>query len=122
MSKQHKNASQRGKSFEKSFTKFLVDNGIPAKRVERISNFSISDTDVKIDNLPNLKIDCKSRATFASATLFEEDVIQRYCKEKSDRAVMPMKVKGMRGCYIMIQDSLFVEMLKSYIKDKSNAL
>ena len=120
MSKQHRNASARGKSFEKSFTKFLVDNDIPAKRVERINNYSVSDTDVKIDGFPEIHIDFKARKSFATYTLFEEYVLKRYC-QSGGWGVMPVKEKNQKGCYILIEDKFFVELLKLYIKEKNNA-
>lgn len=118
MPKQHRNAGIRGKNFEKGFAEKLKDNGIDAERIERITNYSISLPDVLIKGHENLKIDCKFRAAFSSSKLFEQEVIDKYVKEKTDRAIMPMKYRNQRGFYVLLEDDFFIELLKLYLDQK----
>lgn len=110
-----KNINARAKRFENSFAQFLTDNGIPAERVDRGRDYGRSDTDVKVIGHPRLQIDCKTKEAFAHHTQFEQEVIDKYVKKKGDIPIMPTKKEGQRGCYVVITDTFFVELLKLYL-------
>lgn len=120
MVEKRKNVNKRAKSFESTFATYLTKNGIPATRVNRLGNYGLSDTDVKIDGFPEIQIDCKTRVKSSHHTLFYDEVHDRYCKKPEDRAVMPSKTKGQRGCLITITDTFFVELLKVYLSHQKN--
>lgn len=107
------NAKQRGKNLEKRVAKEFNDAGIDAEQVIR-TNFGKSDTDIKIKNRPWLKIDTKSRKRIGHHSLFEEDVIAKYCKNPEDEPIMPSCEKGKRDFYVMLRLPFLLKLLVVY--------
>lgn len=111
------NINSRAKAAERFMADQLTEAGIPAIRVDR-PNYSTKDTDVHVMGYPHLKIDTKSMQSSAHHSLFERDVVDRYCQAKGDIPIMPSKLKNSRGCLVTIQLSFFLELLKKWLGDR----
>lgn len=113
-----RNVNHRARDFEKQVAKDLTNAGIPSDWVDRGDDWGRSDTDVKVEGYPEIQIDCKSKQMWSHHTLFETDVIARYCLKPTDIAVMPTKKKNQRGWYCTIDGPTFCKLLLAYIEQQ----
>jgi hypothetical protein len=102
--------SQRWKNLERATAEALG-----GKRVVRGADFSVSDVDVKLDDLPWLKIDCKVRKSHSHHSLLEE-VSRKYCKSPEDEPLLVTKHHNQSGAYVTMSLKLFGRMVEAYRK------
>lgn len=100
--------SQRWKQLERDTAEALG-----GRRVVRGGDFSVSDVDVIVEDLPHLKVDCKAYAKFAHHTLVDE-IRERYCKAESDEPVLVTKGSRQTGANVTISLAHFSELLRVY--------
>ncbi len=79
------------------------------KRVVR-ADFGVSDTDVRIEDFPQLKIDSKYRAAWAHNSYLEE-VAEKYAKEPGSIPLLVTKQKRQRGAIVCMYLEDFATML-----------
>jgi len=82
-------------------------------RVLRGGDFSESDVDVAIHDLPELKVDCKAYARFAHHSLLEE-VRRKYCTSEGDVPVLVTKHSRQKGANVTVPISFFADLLDSH--------
>lgn len=89
-------------------------------RVNRASDYGISDVDVVVPDLPWLRIDCKFRKRHAHHSLVE-GIRAKYCKEGQYPVLVTKHHSGHRS-YVTIDLPLFVALLKEVklIQEKTN--
>lgn len=99
--------SQAWKNLERQAAKALGGN-----RVLRGANFAIEDVDVKVDDLPFLKVDAKYRVKHSHHTLMAE-IERKYCKESTDIPVLITKHHNQTGAYVTVPLEFFSDLLAS---------
>jgi len=105
--------SKAWKDLEKKWAEILCKYGLKAHRVSRAGNYSVSDYDVKVEELPFLKSDTKySQAGFKTNRLMHETE-EKYCKEKLDFAAIVTKGYKEQGQDVCV-DSEFMAMLLAF--------
>ena len=97
---------QSWKNLERQSAKLLGGH-----RVLRGANFGISDLDVRLDDFPELKIDCKYRASHAHHTLLAE-IRKKYCLGPSDIEVLITKHHRQDGAYVTIPIEFFAALIE----------
>lgn len=97
--------SQRWKQLERS-----VAEALGGSRVLRGADFSESDVDVKVADMPNLKVDCKAHARFAHHSLVDE-VREKYCHDPEDVPVLVTKASRQIGANVTIPLEYFAWLL-----------
>ncbi len=100
--------SQRWKDLERATAKALGGN-----RILRGSDFSKSEPDVDIEDMPRLKVDCKAHKRFAHHTLLQE-VKEKYCKRKNDIPILVTKHEHQVGACVTISLDFFSELLEEW--------
>lgn len=95
------------KNLERESARMLGGN-----RVTRGADFSVSDVDVKIPELPFLKVDAKYRKSHAHHSLLEE-VRKKYCNA-GDIPVLITKHHRQRGANVTIPLELFAVLLDAF--------
>lgn len=88
------------------------------KRINRASDYSVSDVDVVLEDFENLKIDAKFRARHAHHSLVEE-IRNKYCGE-NDRPVLVTKGKYEKRRYVTVDLDLFSSLLDQIRKLRHN--
>lgn len=111
--------SDAWKNAEREVAELFNRYGFTAERIIR-EDHGKSDFDVRIKELPDLVIDSKYRATFSHHSLFEKDLLNRYCKKNPQRrAIMPTKVYQQRGMYVTTTLEYLVELMAlAYLKNR----
>ncbi len=79
------------------------------KRVVR-ADFGVSDTDVRIEDFPQLKIDAKYRAAW-SHTSYLKEVAKKYAKKPGDIPLLITKQKRQQGAIVCLSLEDFAGML-----------
>lgn len=97
--------SQAWKNLERETAEVL--GGV---RVLRGDDFSKSDVDVRLDDIPYLKIDCKYRVSHSHHTLMEE-IREKYC-DIPDIPVLVTKHHNQKGAYVTIPLDYFGRLLR----------
>lgn len=100
-------SSQAWKNLERSVAKELG-----GKRKLRGADFSESDTDVEVKQLPFLKIDAKYRKNHSHHSLLQE-IEDKYCKEDVDVPVLVTKHHKQRGSYTTVPTWFFALAIKA---------
>lgn len=100
--------SQAWKSLEREAAKLMGGT-----RVSRGSDFSASDVDVKVSDLPFLRVDCKYRKSHAHHSLVEE-IQEKYCKRSEDVPVLITKSHRQTGCNVTIPGYFFNVLLDAF--------
>jgi hypothetical protein len=103
--------SQAWKNLERQVAKALG-----GKRVLRGANFAIEDVDVKLDDIPYLRIDAKYRKKHAHHTLFEE-VKTKYCQESGQIPVLVTKHHNQDGACVTVDLEFFSILLMAFRKN-----
>jgi hypothetical protein len=83
------------------------------ERVKRMGDYSVSATDVVLDDLKNFRIDCKLRQKFMHHAMFDE-IKKKYCKADDDVPVMVTKEHGKYRYLVSVEAEFFAEMLQAY--------
>ena len=96
--------SQSWKSLERGAAEALG-----GKRVVR-ADFGVSDTDVRIDDFPQLKIDAKYRAAW-SHTSYLKEVAKKYAKKPGDIPLLITKQKRQHGAIVCLDLADFGRLL-----------
>lgn len=99
----------KGAIFEREVVKKIPN----AKRVVR-GDWGVSATDIIIEGLNHLKIDCKKHQKHKHHTLFEE-IEEKYC-EKKDEAVLITQKGGSKKTLATVDLDFFIELLEKYVK------
>lgn len=110
--------SQAWKDAEREVREVFSRFGFTAERVIR-EDHGASDWDVRIKELPFLVVDSKYKAAgFAHHTLFEQDLLKRYCgKDKTRKAIMPTKSGKQKGMFVTLELDYLVELMAlAYLK------
>lgn len=81
------------------------------KRVVR-ADWGVSDTDVKVEDFPQLKIDSKYRGAWAHTSYLKE-VADKYAKEPGDIPVLVTKQKRQQGAVVCLSLEDFGVMLNT---------
>lgn len=89
------------------------------ERVKRMGDFSVSATDVLLDDLKHFRIDCKLRQKFMHHSLYDE-IQKKYCKSDEDVAVMVTKEYGRYRYLVSVDAEFFAVLLEAY-RDKLKA-
>ena len=90
------------------------------KRVSRGADFSFSDVDIKVADIPFLKIDCKKLKRHASHTLMRE-ITRKYCPDEGDLPLLVTKEHGPSPVYASVPLDFLAQLLdivRVYAKDK----
>jgi hypothetical protein len=98
--------SQRWKQLERSAAESLG-----GKRVVRGADFSVSEVDVRIEDFPHLKVDCKAYNAFSHHSLMAE-IQNKYCKDEDDVPVLVTKASRQIGEYVTIPLEHYARMLE----------
>jgi hypothetical protein len=80
------------------------------RRVMRGADFSVSDVDVIVDDMPHLKIDAKYRVRHSHHTLID-DIVKKYCKTGEHEPVLVTKSHRQNGSYVTIRLSFLSYLL-----------
>jgi hypothetical protein len=90
------------------------------KRVLRGFDWSFSDVDIKVRDIPFLKIDCKKLKRHASHTLMRE-IVRKYCPNDGDLPLLVTKEHGPSPIYASVPLDFLADLLdiaRVYAKDK----
>lgn len=87
-------------------------------RINRASDYGVSDVDVLVPGFDFLRIDCKYRKSWAHHS-FVEEIRSKYCKSEGQFPALVTKHRSGRGEYVTIDLVLFASMLK-LLKEKYN--
>lgn len=98
--------SQAWKALER-----LAAKELGGKRVMRGSDFSVSDVDVKIEDFPHLRVDCKYRTRHAHHSLLEE-VRSKYCEE-NQVPILVTKHHNQVGACVTVDLEFFKTLLEA---------
>lgn len=98
--------SQAWKNLERQVAKELG-----GKRVLRGADFSVEDVDVKIDDFPHLKLDCKYRTRHAHHSLLAE-IEEKYCEE-NEVPVLITKHHNQSGACVTVSLDFFKVLLEA---------
>lgn len=102
--------SQAWKNLERQVAKALG-----GKRVCRGANFSVSDVDVDLSDIPYLKIDAKYRKRHSHHS-FMEEIKEKYCNE-GDIPVLVTKHHYQDGAYVTVDLEFFSILLMAFRKN-----
>ena len=83
--------TQRWKNNEKQSAEIAKKYLIPAERISRAGNYSVSDYDVKLLEHPEYKLDAKYSQRGFLTTRMLETVREKYCKTAKDIPVLLTK-------------------------------
>lgn len=97
--------SQAWKNFERETAKILG-----GRRIYRGDDFSRSDVDVALDDLPHYKIDNKYRKAHAHHSLMEE-ILRKYCVGDGTVPVLVTKHHRQDGSYTTIPTERFAYLI-----------
>ncbi len=113
----HKTASGRSsdawKAFERKIAELLRNAGFTqAHRVSRGDDIGVSDTDVKVPEVPFLMVDCKYRqGGWAHETIFEE-CEKKYVPKGSNKVlILPTKSGKKQGSLSTVRTEFLMELL-----------
>lgn len=84
----------------------------------RGGNFAVSDVDVKVVDMPELKIDAKYRKAHSHHRLMEE-ILQKYCPADGDVPVLITKEHRQVGSFVTIPSWYFTYLLSVLRKSKT---
>lgn len=87
-------------------------------RINRASDYGVSDVDVVVPGFDFLRIDCKYRKSWSHHSYVEE-IRDKYCKSEGSFPVLITKHRSGRGEYATIDLVLFAALLK-LLKEKNN--
>jgi hypothetical protein len=109
------NKTQRWKNLERSTAKTFTKFGIPAKRISRSGNYSVSTFDVEVDGHPEFKIDSKYRQSgFLTHRLLEE-IQLKYCKSYDDIPILVTKGYKQTGSDTIVDSDYFAMLLAFWL-------
>ncbi len=94
------------KALEKDVAKVLR-----GKRVSRGSNWGFSTVDIRVKDIPLLKIDCKKRKNHAGHSLMRE-IERKYCTKPGDLPLLVTKEYGPSPMYAAVPLALFADLLE----------
>jgi hypothetical protein len=103
--------SQAWKNLERQVAKALG-----GKRVLRGANFSVEDVDVKLEDIPFIRIDAKYRKKHAHHTLMAE-IKTKYCQEDGQIPVLVTKHHNQDGAYVTVDLEFFAILLMAFRKN-----
>ena len=106
--------SQAWKNLERA-----TATALKGTRVLRGADFSVEDVDVKVNDLPFLKVDAKYRKAHAHHTLMAE-IVEKYCEKETDIPVLVTKHHNQTGAYVTIPLEFFGDLLDFVRKSGSN--
>jgi hypothetical protein len=113
-------SSQTWKNNERQVAKTLNDWGIAATRkMGRMTNYSISDFDVEVEEAPWLKPDAKYSIKGFRTNRILDETTHKYCKEKGDFAVLFCKGFKELGQKAVMDSELFAGLLSYWLGKKT---
>lgn len=110
-----KNAANRWKSAEKAVAKLLQKYNIPAERISRSGNYSVSDFDVRINGYPEAKIDSKYSVKSFHTTTLLNIVREKYCEFDRDIPMLFCKGYQERGFKVTADGDYFAMLLAFWL-------
>lgn len=98
----------------------LVAKVLGGRRISRGDNFAREDVDVVLEDLPELRIDCKYRTRHAHHTHLKE-IIRKYASEPGQEPVLVTKHHNQPSGYVTIRlefFSLLIDCLREVGKEQ----